>query len=256
MAMVLGPSNTVTANVVPAHRRAMAYSAFIFLIHFLGDISSPILVGWISTTVWKAGGGGFAGRTVLRVDRRGSGDRPRSEGVTNLSVGMLAVIPVLALGFMLLPDRIALSAGRPGKSSRGAEATQADRRRRSITEIAAEADSVPENRQGDLERDQDDDGDLERLHAIGAGLLDQEVVDVADCLELAADALLPVAQVKSAAGDFEYPGEVMVADQFQGVVDPFEQAGGLDLELADLAHWRRGEAARRVGTTACVFPGG
>ena len=35
MAMVLGPSNTVTANVVPAHRRAMAYSA----VHILDSLS-------------------------------------------------------------------------------------------------------------------------------------------------------------------------------------------------------------------------
>ena len=56
LAMVLGPSNTVTANVVPAHRRAMAYSVFIFMIHFLGDISSPILVGWISNLFGTAGG--------------------------------------------------------------------------------------------------------------------------------------------------------------------------------------------------------
>ena len=48
LSMVLGPCNTVTANVVPANRRAAAYAAFIFLIHLFGDISSPILLGWIS----------------------------------------------------------------------------------------------------------------------------------------------------------------------------------------------------------------
>ena len=53
LSMVLGPCNTVTANVVPANRRAAAYAAFIFLIHLFGDISSPILLGWISELFGK-----------------------------------------------------------------------------------------------------------------------------------------------------------------------------------------------------------
>ena len=48
LSMVLGPCNTVTANVVAPNRRAAAYAAFIFFIHLLGDISSPILLGWVS----------------------------------------------------------------------------------------------------------------------------------------------------------------------------------------------------------------
>ncbi len=39
-----------------------------------------------------------------------------------------------------------------------------------------------------------------------------------------------------ADGDLEDPGEVMVADQLQRVVDPLEEAGRLDLQLADLPH--------------------
>ena len=102
MAMVLGPSNTVTANVVPAHRRAMAYSVFIFLIHFLGDISSPILVGKISTIFGtQAVADSPVGRFFASIGAGPVRDASLPEGVTNLSVGMLSVIPILALGFVL-----------------------------------------------------------------------------------------------------------------------------------------------------------
>lgn len=53
MSMVLGPCNTITANVIPANLRATAYAAFIFLIHLFGDISSLILLGWISDLFGK-----------------------------------------------------------------------------------------------------------------------------------------------------------------------------------------------------------
>jgi hypothetical protein len=100
LAMVLGPSNTVTANVVPAHRRAMAYSVFIFMIHFLGDISSPILVGWISTLFGTpAVADSPLGRWLASIGSVPEFD-PDLKVMTNLGVGMLAVIPVLALGFI------------------------------------------------------------------------------------------------------------------------------------------------------------
>jgi MFS family permease len=102
MAMVLGPSNTVTANVVPAHRRAMAYSVFIFLIHFLGDISSPILVGKISTIFGtQAVSESPVGRFFASIGAGPVRDASLPEGVTNLSVGMLSVIPILVIGFVL-----------------------------------------------------------------------------------------------------------------------------------------------------------
>ena len=52
MSMVLGPCNAVTANVVPANRRAAAYAAFIFSMHLFGDINSQVLLGWISDVLW------------------------------------------------------------------------------------------------------------------------------------------------------------------------------------------------------------
>jgi MFS family permease len=106
LSMVLGPCNAVTANVVPANRRATGYAAHIFLIHLLGDISSPILIAaladrfgkpavvqsWLGRMVWALGGG-----PVRMPDGH----------MSNLVVGMLAVIPVMALGsfFFLIGSR-------------------------------------------------------------------------------------------------------------------------------------------------------
>ena len=92
MAMVLGPCNTVTANVVPASRRAMGYSVSIFLIHVFGDISSPILIGLVADQSGRASIlASPLGRLIALI-----GARP--VGGTNLTLGMLSVVPVLALG--------------------------------------------------------------------------------------------------------------------------------------------------------------
>ncbi len=105
LSMVLGPCNTVTANVVPANRRATGYASFIFLIHLFGDISSPIILGWISN---------FFGKPSVISSQIGQffasiGAKPveTPDGVTNLTVAMLSVAPVLALGclFFLLGSR-------------------------------------------------------------------------------------------------------------------------------------------------------
>jgi predicted MFS family arabinose efflux permease len=101
LASVLGPCNAVTANVVPPNRRASGYAASIFLIHLLGDISSPILIGVISEQCGKPG---FVESPVGRLFAAlGAGP----VGTTNLTVGMLCVVPVLALGclFFLLGSR-------------------------------------------------------------------------------------------------------------------------------------------------------
>ena len=96
MASVLGPSNTVTANVVPANRRAAGYAMCIFLVHLFGDISSPLMIGAISdlfgrpTVVDSA-----LGRWLASI---GAPTTDSPSGPTNLTVGMLAVVPMLALG--------------------------------------------------------------------------------------------------------------------------------------------------------------
>ena len=123
-ASVLGPCNTVTANVVPANQRAAGYAVSIFLIHLFGDITSPILIGKLSDLV--------PARSLP------SSSRPRAsllaalgahpvEG-TNLTAGMLSVVPVLVLGclFYFLGSRHlaadqdrARSAGRGRAGGRG-----------------------------------------------------------------------------------------------------------------------------------------
>jgi MFS family permease len=100
MAMVLGPSNTVTANVVPANRRAAGYALFIFLIHLFGDISSPILLGWISGVFGSSAVTNSALGQLL--NSLGVGPTADESGqLTNLTVAMLSVGPVLLLGGIL-----------------------------------------------------------------------------------------------------------------------------------------------------------
>ena len=43
-----GPSNTILANVTRPSIRATAFAVNIFLIHLLGDVPSPPIIGWIS----------------------------------------------------------------------------------------------------------------------------------------------------------------------------------------------------------------
>ncbi len=96
MSMVLGPCNTVTANVVPANRRATAYAAFIFLIHLFGDISSPILLGWISDLFGKPA---VINSPIGRLFDSIGADHPKDG--TNLTLAMLCVVPILAIAFVL-----------------------------------------------------------------------------------------------------------------------------------------------------------
>jgi predicted MFS family arabinose efflux permease len=92
LATVLGPCNTVTANVVPANQRATGCALSIFLIHLFGDISSPILIGYVSDLF----GTSAVAESPIGQFLAGIGAVP--VGSKNLTVGMLAVVPVLLLG--------------------------------------------------------------------------------------------------------------------------------------------------------------
>jgi MFS family permease len=101
LSMVLGPCNTVIANVVPANKRASGYAVYILLIHLFGDISSPLILGLIS---------GWFGKPSVAASPLGQffaaiGAAP--VGAENLTVALLSVVPVLALGcvFFLLGSR-------------------------------------------------------------------------------------------------------------------------------------------------------
>jgi sugar phosphate permease len=101
LASVLGPCNAVTANVVPANQRAAAYALSIFLIHLLGDISSPILIGRLSDRF----GNPLVAQSKLGEVLSALGARPIDD--SNLTIGMLSVVPVLIVGcvFFLFGSR-------------------------------------------------------------------------------------------------------------------------------------------------------
>lgn len=101
LASVLGPCNAVTANVVPSNQRAAGYALSIFLIHLLGDISSPILIGTISDLF----GDPSVASSAIGEALASLGAKPVRE--SNLIVGMLAVVPVMLLGsfFFFLGSR-------------------------------------------------------------------------------------------------------------------------------------------------------
>jgi predicted MFS family arabinose efflux permease len=101
LSAVLGPCNTVIANVVPANKRASGFALYIFLIHVFGDISSPLILGAISVFFGKPSVAQSAiGRFFASI-----GAAP--VGKENLTVAMLSVGPVLALGalFFLFGSR-------------------------------------------------------------------------------------------------------------------------------------------------------
>ena len=95
LSSVLGPCNTVVANVVPASQRAAGFAVNIFLIHMLGDISSPILIGYLSK--WLGRPDVAASPLGRFFEGLGAVPVPGSNGPENLAAGMLLVVPMLAL---------------------------------------------------------------------------------------------------------------------------------------------------------------
>jgi MFS transporter, Spinster family, sphingosine-1-phosphate transporter len=109
----LGPCNTITANVVPANRRAVGYALSIFLLHLFGDIPSPPLIGEVADRL--ATPAARSTEFVQLFERIGArpidpaphvaaagpiaGDPAHAPtGPVNLTAGMLLIIPVLVLG--------------------------------------------------------------------------------------------------------------------------------------------------------------
>jgi MFS family permease len=118
LASVLGPCNAVTANVVPANQRAAGYALSIFLIHLLGDISSPILIGAVSQWFGKSSvAGSHIGEILTAL-----GAAPAQE--SNLTVGMLSVVPIMFVGsvFFLLGSRHLAEDQDRAHAARGGEA--------------------------------------------------------------------------------------------------------------------------------------
>ena len=123
MFSVLGPSNTVTADVVPATQRAAGYAVSIFLIHLFGDISSPILIGTIADILGRPEvAESPIGRTLASL---GALPVDSLTGPTNLTAGLLLVAPMLALGaiFFLLGSRYLPADQERARRTRGDAAT-------------------------------------------------------------------------------------------------------------------------------------
>ena len=69
-----GPCNAIIANVVMPNMRAAAYAVAIFAVHFLGDIWSPTLIGWVADTF------GQADTMATRLRPGPGGHRRRADG--------------------------------------------------------------------------------------------------------------------------------------------------------------------------------
>jgi MFS family permease len=113
-----GPCNAVIANVVLPNMRATAYAVSTFVLHFLGDIWSPWLMGWVSEFFGHedsmASGFGRALAAIGALPTTAPGRDPE-----NLIAGMLVVVPavflagvVLLVGARHLPREMALMLAR------------------------------------------------------------------------------------------------------------------------------------------------
>jgi MFS family permease len=96
-----GPCNAVIANVVAPNMRAAAYAAAVFAIHFLGDIWSPTLMGWVADTFGQADSMETAvGRALSAI---GAVPTVGAEGPpVNLLAGLLVVVPAILISGLVL----------------------------------------------------------------------------------------------------------------------------------------------------------
>jgi MFS family permease len=96
-----GPCNAIIANVIATNMRAAAYAVAVFAIHFLGDIWSPTLMGWVADTFGQKD----AMETVFGQALAAIGalptEKPGAEP-ENLLAGMLVVVPAVAISGIVL----------------------------------------------------------------------------------------------------------------------------------------------------------
>ena len=97
-----GPCNAVIANVVAPNMRAAAYAVSVFAIHFLGDIWSPTLMGWMADFFGSADAMESVFGQLLAAVGALPTVRPGHDP-QNLTAGMLVVVPaVFVAGLVLL----------------------------------------------------------------------------------------------------------------------------------------------------------
>lgn len=92
----LGPCNAVTANVVPANQRSVGFATSIFILHLIGDVPSPPLIGALAD---RFGRGGLRASPLAGfLERVGAVPVMTPNGPSNLTAGMLLIVPVLLIG--------------------------------------------------------------------------------------------------------------------------------------------------------------
>jgi hypothetical protein len=97
-----GPLNAVIANVVMPNMRAAAYAVATFALHFLGDIWSPPLMGWVAEFFGHDDSMASSFGQILATLGALPTVRP-DRAPENLMAGMLVVVPaVLLAGIVLL----------------------------------------------------------------------------------------------------------------------------------------------------------
>src|SRR5580692_2003318 len=114
--------------------------------------------------------------------------------------------------------------------------------------------SVPAEREDDLDDDENDDHELEDGAAAGFDLASNEAVGLGEQALLGVDARLPCPDAKAADGALVDAREIKVADDFEGVVDPFGELRQLDEAPDDAPPELEPRVAQHVGEAAPVHP--
>lgn len=97
-----GPCNAVIANVVMPNLRVTAYAVSTFMIHFLGDIWSAPLMGWVADTFGHRDAmSTIFGRALAAIGALPT-TRPGAEAPENLTAGMLLVVPAIFISGVVL----------------------------------------------------------------------------------------------------------------------------------------------------------
>ncbi len=115
-----GPCNAVIANVVMPNMRAAAYAISTFVIHFLGDIWSPTLMGWVADFFGSEDAMASSFGRVLAAIGALPTARP-GQDPENLIAGMLVVVPAILLAGVVLLAGTRHLAPRDGPDARPAQ---------------------------------------------------------------------------------------------------------------------------------------
>ena len=93
-----GPCNAIISNVVAPNSRALAYAAAVFGIHFLGDVWSPSLMGYVSDSFARPEAlTGSVGRFLLSLGASPTIGIEAGAKPQNLLAGLLLAVPAIAV---------------------------------------------------------------------------------------------------------------------------------------------------------------